>query len=274
LLAAAGCSLLIDAGSLSGAGPTDGSVPNDGGPPPSEGSTPPDRDSGDSGSAGCAGDAGPVMIRVGNDAGVSFCIDSTEVTVRQYQAFVDAKNGDMRGQIAECAPNTTYALHDPNDASVNLARGDAVHYVNWCDAFAYCRWANKRLCGSIGGGPASADPADLNGQWMFACSRGGALAYPYGQAFDASACNSGGGTISAPESKATCQGGFPGLFDMSGNVEEWEDNCDPASRNCHVRGGSAFDTDDNNHPFACGTSLDDDRLNNDFDVGFRCCSDP
>ena len=66
--------------------------------------------------------------------------------------------------------------------------------VNWCDAYAYCKWAGKALCGKIGGGPNL--PADANyapaDAWYNACSEGGTRAYPYGATYDAAACNWGG----------------------------------------------------------------------------------
>ena len=43
------------------------------------------------------------MVSVG-----SFCIDSTEVTERDYTLFLDAKKGDTSGQIAACSWNTSY----------------------------------------------------------------------------------------------------------------------------------------------------------------------
>src|SRR5262249_40663852 len=107
-----------------------------------------------------------------------------------------------------------------------------VHAVDWCDAFAYCAWAGKRLCGRIAGG--SVDPTfgtDLasESEWYNACSRGGQHAYPYGDTYDPRACNGleyGAGT--GPQlpvgSLSSCTGGFAGLFDMSGNVSEWEDS--------------------------------------------------
>ena len=46
-------------------------------------------------------------------------------------------------------------------------------------------------------------------------------------------------------SLAGCQGGFPGVFDMSGNAAEWEDSCGRAAADastakdpCILRGGS------------------------------------
>ena len=223
-----------------------------------------------------------MAVRVSNDAGVSFCIDSTEVTVSQYQVFVDAKKGDMSGQITpDCDFNTTYEPRtEDGGAPPRSAQGDIpVGLVDWCDAYAYCKWANKRLCGRIGGGPAPfALPGDATeSQWMFACSAGGAHPYAYGATFDTNACNDGE-TYSdiAPVKKfPKCTGGFPGLFDMSGNVEEWEDSCD-GQGHCNTRGGSAWDeryTKDHKEVFSCGVTFGDDWIDERYeDVGFRCCS--
>ena len=49
-----------------------------------------------------------------------------------------------------------------------------------------------------------------------------------------------GGTLVPVASLPGCQGGYPGVFDMSGNVEEVEDSCDDAGT-CYSRGGSFVD---------------------------------
>jgi sulfatase modifying factor 1 len=219
------------------------------------------------------------MVRIDN-----FCIDSTEVTVDHYTQFLAAKGGDVSGQPPACSAwNQSFVPGGwPTGAGAQAVSG-----VNWCMAFMYCAWAGKRLCGSPSGGPADSlgyrDPA--KSEWFNACSRNqdGLHAYPYGNVYDPRACNGtdylGAGQGRPLPSLSTCQGGYPGLFDMSGNVNEWEDSCSPSAPDsgapsgqndgCLVRGG--------------GFGYKPAELRCDFavlgprnflggDVGIRCCS--
>ncbi|WP_394820564.1 formylglycine-generating enzyme family protein [Pendulispora albinea] len=288
---ALGCSLLLDAGSLSEGGgarppPDDGGIGGD--------AAGPAIDSG--GYDGpCPRTKGPAMVRVGNhaggDAAISFCVDATEVSVAQYRQFVATNDGGKDKELADCAFNTSYEpMKSDGGPPDRVADNLPVVYVDWCDAFAYCAWAGKRLCGAIGGGPAPiGTPGDAReNQWMFACSAGGSRAYPYDGndgGFVTNVCHDGLVEKSTeppllPVTRVSpCEGGFPDLFDMSGNVEEWEDSCD--KQRCHTRGGSAFDwgrhsADTAVDIFACavpfraaGTPMGE----RNPDVGFRCCSD-
>jgi sulfatase modifying factor 1 len=214
-------------------------------------------------SAGCA----PGMVRVD-----SFCIDATEVTERDYTAFLDAKKGDTSGQIDVCKSNTSFQP-DPLFFPKNPIL--PVRAIDWCDAFAYCAWAGKRLCGKIGGGAVSklsADDPELD-QWYRACSAAGTRIYPYGNTYDPTACRSkesGGGAV-AVKTMTKCEGGYAGIFDMGGNVWEWEDSCDDAG-SCSLRGGSWA-----NDGLAVGCKYGPvhysvDRLTIAPDRGIRCCS--
>jgi formylglycine-generating enzyme required for sulfatase activity len=212
--------------------------------------------------------------------GTAYCIDSTEVTVDDYIAFLSAKVGDTSGQPPECAAwNTSFTPQgwpqSPGDVPVVG--------VNWCDAYMYCAWAGKRLCGGPDGGAASsggwADPAQS--EWFKACSRNGdgLHDYPYGNVYDAAACNGVDRDAGKPlPSFATCQGGFPGVFDLSGNVFEWENACNPggdasdhAIDFCNTRGGS-FRTDIAG--LRCDDGLQYTRESAPDEVGIRCCSAP
>jgi formylglycine-generating enzyme required for sulfatase activity len=215
----------------------------------------------------CPEGRGPAMVNVG-----AFCVDSTEVTQRHYGFFLAASAAAMPQQPAVCAWNVDFTPR--SDVAVGLDL-PAVG-LDWCDAFAYCAWAGKRLCGKIGGGsvPRFAalldDPA--SDQWFAACSGAGKKPYPYGPAYDKAACVGEAALgLQAAGTRASCVGGFSGLFDMSGNAWEWEDSCDDAG-NCVNRGG-AFQSSET--ALACayaGTSYARPRTDRIGDTAFRCCS--
>jgi formylglycine-generating enzyme len=164
---------------------------------------------------------GPTPVKVTLSSG-HFCIDSTEVTRAQYKAFLAA--GAPPSTNARCSYKTTY------QPTVTLT-GDnlPVLGVDWCDAHAFCKWSGKRLCGRIGGGAQTTSNAAIAAEWIYACSAGGTKTYPYGSSYNANACTTGTTAPLAVGSVVTCEGGYPGIFDMSGNASEWADACDQGS---------------------------------------------
>jgi len=85
----------------------------------------------------CPSGHGPVMVRVG-----TFCIDSTEVTSEQYNDFLLAGPAALAPQPAECSWNVSYLpgggwVFDPSQPTLPIAN------VDWCDAYAFCRWAGS-----------------------------------------------------------------------------------------------------------------------------------
>ena len=228
--------------------------------------------------ASCPGHAGPSPVRVTTPAG-SFCIDSTEVTNDAYAAFVDATSKTSVEQPAMCAWNTSFV---PSGWPPAAGRGALpVTNVDWCDAFAFCTWAGKRLCGRIGGGTNRPDDENdaAQSEWFAACTGGGARTYPYGDAYDRSACTGDATSPAAAGSLKTCEGGYPGVFDMSGNVEEWVDACtgsSGANDDCLARGG---DYSASSEALTCRTVIDPNRNESRLEPrslgepwrGFRCC---
>ena len=235
--------------------------------------------------AGCpTGLAGPVLVKVPAppDSEVSsYCVDATEVTNTQYAAFLDAAVA-MTDQDEPCAWNTTYT--PSTNWPVTDKGTHAVVNVDWCDAFAYCKWAGKHLCGKIGGGEShfSFDYEDATAnEWFNACSAGKTSIYPYGDEYDGSACvgidfDMAGyqPATDLPRAVATptCVGGYDGLYDLSGNVWEWENSCDgpDLSDGCHMRGGAS---NSQVASLACDYSYDRERDFVSASLGFRCCSD-
>lgn len=200
----------------------------------------------DAGGPGCPeGLPGPALVEVPTPQGDYYCMDATEVTNRHYDQFLADKGSDVTGQDPWCDWNTSYTTDvsffvgdDPDEPVLN---------VDWCDAYAYCKWAGKHLCGKIGGGsvyPLYASDATQS-EWFNACSEGGRRAYSYGDEYVDGAC-SDSIVFALPDehdpnllpvgSKPTCEGGYLGLFDLSGNAAEWEDSCIQDSDWCRVRG--------------------------------------
>jgi formylglycine-generating enzyme len=238
------------------------------------------------GRSGCGPCPSAAMIDVGD-----FRIDPYEVTNADYQSFL-ADPFDPAGQPSVCAWNDAVAPHTDGDEST----GCHVEYdfsppekpvtcVDWCDAAAFCHWAGKRMCGRKGGGTVIEEDADdpAKSEWYDACSAGGTLDLPYGNTWDDTTCNTlgNGGDVLGVGLFPDCEGGSPGLFDMVGNAEEWEDACDlsaePNTDNCFLRGG-AFWCDDvtpDSDCSKCAVTLNrkPDRDAFSHDWGFRCCSD-
>jgi formylglycine-generating enzyme required for sulfatase activity len=273
-------------------------------------------DAGDS--ADAAGDTGadagsdapscPIdMVEIPNGT-TSYCIDQLEVTnhaYAQFLAMVDA--GAAPQPPGKCTWDVDYAPAVALDAGDDLP----VLGVDWCDAYAYCAWANKRLCGAIGGGPIAPGLRDTdNGQWYAACSRKALRVYPYSaytfnvatcaDCDPGAACNVDASAAQPVNvgSKKGCEGGYVGLFDLSGNAAEWEDGCndgglrpdasddagqaipDPRYDLCYPRGGSFELTGSSTGAecLACATTTGCPlagamRQSRPRDVGVRCCLD-
>lgn len=187
--------------------------------------------------------AGPALVSVPSPGGVGYCIDATEVTSAQYQAFLD--DAPAIDQPDRCGENDSFqpesAVQCDGAYDPALRPDHPVSCVDWCDAWSYCAWAGKHLCGRIGGGPLGDSP-DLNdasaSEWYSACSGMGENEYAYGDTYEIETCNAGPDTYDydvPPEpvgSFADCHGSeppFDGIFDMSGNVGEWIDACDDGS---------------------------------------------
>lgn len=258
------------------------------------------------GTPGCGDCPTVAEIEVPSPNG-TFRIDAYEVKNADYRAWLRTAP-TLSGQRSECAefnesyvpgvvsPRTLDALADAGvdvrsiAACTNgLETGDdrPVTCVDWCDAVSYCTWARKHLCGRI---TATADRTTIdvtspNGshanpdvsEWYRACSQEGRESLPYGGEFQLHACNDENVGPADVGSHPACEGGYPGLFDMSGNVSEWEDACThypdrPSPAQSCLRRGGAF--------WSQPSDLTCESLNTTYrglpynSVGFRCCSGP
>jgi formylglycine-generating enzyme required for sulfatase activity len=237
------------------------------------------------------------MIEIPKPGGGFFCMDRTEVPSEDYAAFL-ASSPATAGQAAACswndsfAPDVSTTCAPPSGKYDPVARPRSpVSCVDWCDAKRYCEWTGKRLCGSIeGGANATTSFADASkSQWYRACSHAGDSAFSYGNSYQSSYCAGVDNPAVQPiqvASAPACQGGYDGLFDMSGNVAEWEDSCSASSGaadNCLIRGGSLENAESTVPSLLCNSSAVGDstpspatakRNIKDNFIGIRCCKDP
>jgi formylglycine-generating enzyme required for sulfatase activity len=286
MIAAGGC---LSFGDLSGGGAADAggdtigdASGNDGSLLSNDGSVGDGSTTTDGGPLGpCPGTGGPPGVRVQNGPS-NYCVDATEVSQRQYKQFLAALDaGTSALQPSYCAFNASYGMTTVRADDDFPATG-----VDWCDAYAFCAWAGKRLCGNVAGGPISVNDfgTPSKSQWLGACTTlpdGGVEPFPYGDTFEPKSCNgveyNDGGSLVEVGSLATCEGSVPGVFDMIGNVDEWTDDCDgtTGSNDCCEAAGGGYHDNDN----GCGigalpptTCTGRTRNQTHSDVGFRCCS--
>lgn len=214
-----------------------------------------------------------------------FCIDTTEVTNAQYSEFLGAGAGV--NPTMECSWNESLvpAFNWPPEPGRDQ---HPVAFVDWCDAQAFCSWAGKRLCGSVHGGGAVPwqDPAGVGydpseGEWYTVCSGGGKYPELYDKALlDQTPCKAGvaGAEVAVPVTSAgSCHSPdtrYSTVFDMVGNVAEWENDCepgaDPRQAFCFVRGGSYSHLG----PWDCVSPALEHRDSAKPTIGLRCCADP
>jgi formylglycine-generating enzyme required for sulfatase activity len=237
---------------------------------------------GSSGGAGgsiavsCPGDG---MALVPKPAGGWSCIDRTEVTRNAYAPFA----ASSPAQTGVCAWNTTF-VPDVSGLCQGLwppgSDGEQpVVCIDWCDAEGYCAAAGKRLCDTTSIGDFD-DP--WSSEWFNACSRGGVYQFPYGDIYDPTACN--GGDTGLPEglvdvgSFLACEGGYSGIWDMSGNAWEWIGNgaCSTslgAGDVCVAAGGASYAGQSALRCRTLSAPTDFTRSSRQHRLGFRCCAD-
>lgn len=240
-----------------------------------------------------AADAGvtPPADMVTIAAATPFFIDRHEATAAEWDALTTSTSWTsgviQTGLPAACKrtdkPGWTtrddeHCYIDDNEG-YGLTHGEEpVNCVDWCDAVAFCLAKGKRLCGKVGGGPvdprstatALKDEAITNvSQWSVACGGEQVQAFPYGADFKEGQCNFSGDPKPA-SSSPSCAGSVPGLLDMAGNLNEWEDACLDDALNCIVRGGAYRSPPDDD---GCKAGHVVPRQGTYDDVGFRCCAD-
>lgn len=249
---------------------------------------------------------GPKLVRLPAADGSFYCMDEREVVNEEYKQFVAALEGKAIPQPAECKWNTrlTPELALPGDDDPGFGKCPsgswkldseptfAVNCVDFCDAWAYCQWAGKRLCGVQGATSelniqASQEAAEklgsaLSSEWYNACTQGGSTNYPYGDSYVPARCvdptklqQSGTASRATKDLTAdTCQGSkadFSGVHHLSGNVWEWLNICADGGVSCARQGGArdVATTDD----LACKSWGLVAAATISSLYGFRCCAD-
>lgn len=152
-----------------------------------------------------------------------------------------------------------YEASQLNGRATSRAMALPWHSVTFVGASVACQEVGKRLCSGE--------------EWVGACSGPPpAKIYPYGDIYDPDACGGLETTLPAglhqSGSLLGCEGGYPGIFDMSANVWEWSTSCDDTS--CLIRGGGELEGEVGSR---CNSSraIPKDDLGASNVIGFRCC---
>lgn len=237
----------------------------------------------------------------------SFAIDKYEVTNAQYRRFLDdvAANGDERYRHPDQPSDKDHTprywrQYNPLLAHANYRRIVPFHQytfsdddkpvvgVDWFDAYAYAKWAGKRL-------PTEAE-------WELAARGTDGRRWPWGNDWQWGLCNTGGekkgldvsatgrekdGYIYAAPVGSYPAGNSPfGCADMAGNVSEWcadwyqndyyqrapqHDPPGPATGDARViRGGSSQRAANS---VRCAKRAFYEPEFRNFTLGFRCAKD-
>ena len=128
--------------------------------------------------------------------------------------------------------------------------------VSFAEATAACQTQGKRLCSEE--------------EWERACKGPANSRFPWGDKFDAKACNTQGKQLEPAGALDRCRSGY-GVFDMSGNAAEWTSSrYAPGAGGKATKGGSASSKEADARCAAramVGVNSKNPML------GFRCCLD-
>jgi iron(II)-dependent oxidoreductase len=209
-----------------------------------------------------------------------YWIDTTEVTVAAYRAFVDAGGYDdetfwsadgwawLQGMGATVLPRQCIeGGQEPTEPQV---------CVTWFEAQAYAAWRGGRL-------PTEAE-------WEFAARGPASSVYPWGDAFDPSLANLDGATGPVPVGSYPAGASWVGALDLAGNAMEWvadwwsatyyrdaptDDPTGPAEGSTKVEKGGWWGPPDNAGAFLSRSSyrhFEDPPRYSDHHIGFRIVS--
>lgn len=133
--------------------------------------------------------------------------------------------------------------------------------VDWNTADKACKAAGKRLCTAE--------------EWRRACQGEAGYVYPYGNEYTPATCNGSDdpnpGNVFPTGYYTGCKSTY-GVFDLSGNVEEWNSTDYPDGKK-GLRGGSYL----NGTELYTKCAFDAPPVKADFSsrtIGFRCCKTP
>jgi len=219
-------------------------------------------------------------------------IDTTEVTRQEYEKFLVDAASQPPLQPSGCEWNEALAPDEDCTSDDRYCKQDCANHpqscIDWCDAYAYCEWAGKRLCGKIGSGAPvdfESEYADAGvSEWMNACTGGGQFEQAYLGTAESCAYEATATTTYEVGTHAGCSppaAGYGHIHDLSGNVAEWENNCEKAASaigagaddGCRARGGSfqqALENLDCRPP----PGFVQARSETWPWLGFRCCGGP
>jgi formylglycine-generating enzyme required for sulfatase activity len=133
--------------------------------------------------------------------------------------------------------------------------------ISWSDAKRTCESKGKRLCSEE--------------EWEKACKGAGNARFPYGNQFDANACNTQDETgedrvLSVSGRFGRCHSSY-GVADMSGNVAEWTSTPYASNADMTQKGGSFGRPD---YAARCSARKNAPPGSRSQEVGFRCCGAP
>ena len=158
-----------------------------------------------------------------------YCIDRAEITNAQYRKFLE----DVRAEGDSAWRHSTQPKdktdHTPLAATWENRRfnddNQPVIGVDWYDAYAYAKWAKKRLPTSY--------------EWELAARGTERRIYPWGNTYEPSKCNVGGAAKS-PKPAGSFDGDTSpdGVLDMAGNVSEWTGTRGKKALQMIFRGGA------------------------------------